>query len=95
MTQLDNKESTISQMAKQLAMHEVDKRIAAAQEIQLDFSTATTDRIRKLVITLHQSAAQKNSFFYLFKVLQHTSLVQKLAFRSTLLGKSQSYSGVW
>ena len=65
-----------------------DKRIAVAQEIQLDFSIATTDRIHKLVIMLHQSIARRNYFFYLFKVLQPTLLVQKLVFRSTLLGKS-------
>ena len=81
-------------MAKQLAINEIDKRIAAAQEIQLDFSIATTDRIRKLVGDYAASIGCPKEFFYLFKVLQPTLLVQKLTFRSTLLGKSQSYSGV-
>ena len=52
-------------MAKQLTMHEVDKRIAAAQEIQLDFSTTTTDRIRKLVSDYAASIGCPKEFFLL------------------------------
>ena len=52
-------------MAKQLTQEEVDKRIAAAQEIQLDFSTATTDRIRKLVSDYAVSIGCPKEFFLL------------------------------
>ena len=52
-------------IARQITQDKVDRCIVAAQEIQLDFSTATTDRVRKLVSDYAASIGCPKEFFLL------------------------------